>query len=131
MALYTDGTIEATQEEVEAALAAIVAAPEKQARRDENVAEVQAFIDTHDTSKEGETEIFPLSAAGFVASADALDEMWVAVTFPTDAGLPAFYAAAAAEIVQTHGGKYVTAPYVVRQSKGKWAGHLARIATAL
>ena len=72
-----------------------------------------------------------LSAAGFVASADALDEAWAVVTFPTDAGLPAFYAAAASEIVQTHGGTYITAPYVVRQSKGKWAGHLARIASAL
>ena len=128
--IYTDGTIEATTEEIEVALAESIAA-EKLTERTAAAEEIQDYIDTHDTSKDGETEIFPLSAAGFVASADALDEMWVAVTFPTDAGLPAFYAAAAAEIVKTHGGRYVTAPYVVRQSKGKWSGHLARIATAL
>jgi uncharacterized protein (DUF1330 family) len=84
-------------------------------------AEVQAYIDAD----------AKLSAAGFVASADAISPNVVVVTFPTDLSTPAFYAAAASEIVQTHGGTYITAPYVVRQSKGKWAGHLSRITSVL
>jgi len=120
MKLYTDGTIQATTEQIETALAESIAA-DKLAEREAAAATVQAYIDAD----------AKLSAAGFVASADALDDAYVVVTFPTDAGLPAFYAAAASEIVHTHGGAYVTAPYVVRQSKGKWAGHLARIASAL
>ena len=109
-----------TKEEIETALAESIAA-DKTAEREAAAADIQAYIDAD----------AKLSAAGFVASADALDEVWVVVTFPTDAGLPAFYAAAASEIVQTHGGKYVTAPYVVRQSKAKWISHLNRIASAL
>ena len=118
--LYTDGTTPATTEQIETALVESIAA-DKTAEREAAAAIVQAYIDAD----------AKLSAAGFLASADALDDAYVVVTFPTDAGLPAFYAAAASEIVQTHGGTYVTAPYVVRQSKGKWAGHLARIASAL
>jgi len=118
--LYTDGTIQATTEQLETALAESIAA-DKLAEREASAQEIQDYIDAD----------AKLLAAGFVASADALDETCVVVTFPTDESTPAFYAAAASEIVQTHGGTYITAPYVVRQSKGKWVGHLSRIASAL
>jgi len=118
--LYTDGSIAATLAEVEAEKVALDAA-EILEERTLSAAEVQVYIDSD----------AKLAAAGFVASADALDFAYVVITFPTDETTPAFYAAAASEVVLSHGGQYVTAPYIVRQSKGKWVGHLARIASAL
>ena len=144
MNLFTDGTIAASKAECEAAIAAIDASADEAAKRTASKDLVQAALDAE------------VKLSGFTVEEVAVGEDTgkVVVVFPTDSAdpnIPNFFAAAAAQIVETHGGtldggnlyrvcqdaiKWVgvatawdaTDPEIVTAREG---GHLARIAAAL
>jgi hypothetical protein len=141
MNLYTDGTTLATRSECEAAIVAIDASAEEAAKRTASKDLVQSVIDADD------------KLSGFTAEevAEGVDTTKVVVVFPTDTQTPKFFAAAAAEIVDAHGGTFDNDnPYRVEQYAVAWVGratawqednheivtersggHLKRIVTAL
>lgn len=118
--LYTDGSTEATKEQVEAALA-ILEAAELAAAAQATADSVQAYIDGN----------AKLSSAGVAAAPDATDPTWVRLVLPADQSAPYFWAAAAGQIVDAYGGKWVTQPTTVRVRSTKAQGHLDVIAAAL
>jgi hypothetical protein len=115
--LHTDGTIAATQEDLDTYQAGLTAAAilvAAEAKRDE----VQAIIDA-------DADFSTLT--GLTVVEDTADPQWVKLTFPTDAGVPRFWAGAAAELVKTYGAKATANPYCVRVRAAKVPSHLDTI----
>tara|TARA_Y100000310_G_C20692943_1_gene823548 strand:- start:3068 stop:3463 length:396 start_codon:yes stop_codon:yes gene_type:complete len=82
-----------------------------------------------------------LAAVGLVVEPDEVNANWVIITFPTDEGVPLFWALAAANMVRQEAkyldgaapnyGEVTTTPYQVRQDKTFICNHLDDIAQAL
>jgi hypothetical protein len=117
--LYTDGTVLADQDDVDAYQlvlnAAVVAAAAELSR-----AEVQILIDA-------DTDFNSASAQEVTVAADTKDGSWVQLTFPTDAGPPRWWIGVANEIATVHGGEATSNPYTVRVRKTKVQEHLDTI----
>ena len=124
MALYTDGVIRASKDQIEEALAAFD--DEEVALREATATELQVEIDAD----------AKLKASGLVASADDADNAWVVVTLPTDSGTPLFWAGQAALIVEGKG-QWVeqrvdgSGAWKIRMSRGRWSDELKRISALL
>ena len=112
MNLYTDGTIQATTEEINTALTDSQDADT--AAREATATELQTWIDEYYDGREWDAiaddwkddpadfegdKTLKLKAASITAVADEIDASWVAVQFPNDTdGQPKFWAAQAAII---------------------------------
>ena len=114
MNLYTDGTTQATTEELAAAIAA-----DYTAGREATAAEIQEVIDADSN----------LTSAEIVASADEIDRQWVAVTLPADSGTPKFWESQVSQIV-INGGQDLGSNKV-RMRKDKMQNELSRISALL
>ena len=117
MNLYTDGTIQATTEEINTALTDSQDADT--AARETTATELQTWIDEYYDGREWDAiaddwkddpadfegdKTLKLKAASITAVADEIDASWVAVQFPNDTdGQPKFWAAQAAIIGQDLG----------------------------
>ena len=114
MNLYTDGTTQATTDEITTALADSQAADT--AAREATETELQEIIDADEK----------LTAAGVTAIADDKDSQWVAVQLPDDVdGQPKFWAGQAAIIGQDLGNNKA------RTRKDKMQVELTRISSLL
>ena len=135
MALYTDGVIRASKDQIAEALAAFD--DEEVALREATATELQVEIDAD----------AKLKSAGLIASADDADNAWVVVTLPTDSGTPLFWAGQADLIVEGKG-QFVeqrvdvldddgdptgekTGAWKIRMSRGRWSDELKRISALL
>tara|TARA_R110000824_G_scaffold332758_1_gene519347 strand:- start:59 stop:403 length:345 start_codon:yes stop_codon:yes gene_type:complete len=114
MNLYTDGTTQATTEDLAAA-----AAVDYAAAREATASEIQETID--DDSN--------LTSAEIVASADGIDKQWVAVTLPADDGTPKFWESQVGQMV-INGGQDLGSNKV-RMRKDKMEKELSRISALL
>ena len=114
MNLYTDGTTQATTEELAAAIAA-----DYTAGREATAAEIQEVIDADSN----------LTSAEIVASADEIDKQWVVVTLPADIGTPKFWESQVSQIV-INGGQDLGSNKV-RMRKDKMQNELSRISALL
>lgn len=117
MNLYTDGTTQATAEELDTAVAA--AAADYAAARETTAVEIQEVID--DDSN--------LTSAEIEASADGVDKQWVAVTLPVDDGTPKFWESQVSQMV-INGGQDLGSNKV-RMRKDKMLTELSRISALL
>tara|TARA_R110000824_G_scaffold254970_2_gene443953 strand:- start:975 stop:1388 length:414 start_codon:yes stop_codon:yes gene_type:complete len=123
--LFTDGTVAATQDDIDtyltdyvdrqlkssaAELAAAEMLVEAAATRDE----VQAMLDAD----------ADFAALGLTIAADDVDKMWVKLTFPTDVGVPRFWAGAAAELVKSYKSKATAHPQTIRVRADRVSKHL-------
>ena len=135
MALYTDGVIRASKDQIAEALAAFD--DEEVALREATATELQVEIDAD----------AKLKSAGLVASVDDADNSWVVVTLPTDSGTPLFWAGQADLIVEGKG-QFVeqrvdvldddgdptgekTGAWKIRMGRGRWSDELKRISALL
>ena len=139
MNLYTDGTIQATTEEINTALTDSQDADT--AARETTATELQTWIDEYYDGREWDAiaddwkddpadfegdKTLKLKAASITAVADEIDASWVAVQFPNDTdGQPKFWAAQAAIIGQDLGSNKA------RTRKDKMRVELARISGLL
>ena len=118
MNLYTDGTIQATTEEINTALTDSQAADA--AAREATATELQEVIDAD----------AKLKSAGITAVADTVDEQWVAVTLPTDEeGVLKFWAGQIETMVLS-GGQDLGSNKA-RMRKDKMQNELVRISALL
>ena len=139
MNLYTDGTIQATTEEINTALTDSQDADT--AARATTATELQTWIDEYYDGREWDAiaddwkddpadfegdKTLKLKAASITAVADEIDSSWVAVQLPADAdGQPKFWAGQAASIGEDLGGNKA------RTRKDKMRVELARISALL
>ena len=139
MNLYTDGTIQATTEEINTALTDSQDADT--AAREATATELQTWIDEYYDGREWDAiaddwkddpadfegdKTLKLKAASITAVADEIDASWVAVQFPNDTdGQPKFWAAQAAIIGQDLGSNKA------RTRKDKMPVELTRISGLL
>ena len=139
MNLYTDGTIQATTEEINTALTDSQDADT--AARETTATELQTWIDEYYDGREWDAiaddwkddpadfegdKTLKLKAASITAVADEIDASWVAVQFPNDTdGQPKFWAAQAAIIGQDLGSNKA------RTRKDKMPVELTRISGLL
>ena len=119
MNLYTDGTTQATTEEITTALADAQAS-DNTAAREATATELQEVIDADAN----------LKAAPITAVADTVDEQWVAVTLPTDEeGVLKFWEGQVETMVLNSGQDLGSNK--VRMRKDKMQVELARISELL
>ena len=139
MNLYTDGTIQATTEDINTALTDSQDADT--AARETTATELQTWIDEYYDGREWDAiaddwkddpadfegdKTLKLKAASITAVADEIDASWVAVQFPNDTdGQPKFWAAQAAIIGQDLGSNKA------RTRKDKMPVELTRISGLL
>ena len=139
MNLYTDGTIQATTEDINTALTDSQDADT--AARETTATELQTWIDEYYDGREWDAiaddwkddpadfegdKTLKLKAESITAVADEIDASWVAVQFPNDTdGQPKFWAAQAAIIGQDLGNNKA------RTRKDKMRVELARISGLL
>ena len=139
MNLYTDGTIQATTEEINTALTDSQDADT--AAREATATELQTWIDEYYDGREWDAiaddwkddpadfegdKTLKLKAESITAVADEIDASWVAVQFPNDTdGQPKFWAAQAAIIGQDLGSNKA------RTRKDKMQVELTRISGLL
>ena len=116
MNLYTDGTTLATKVEAQQFIGEL-----ETVAKTANADDVQAHIDAN------------AKLAGFAASADALDDTWVVLTAPTDAGPPLIYAGFVATLADPNSGYKAEQldTYVVRVPAKRAKSHLDFIAALL
>ena len=139
MNLYTDGTIQATTEEINTALTDSQDADT--AARETTATELQTWIDEYYDGREWDAiaddwkddpadfegdKTLKLKAASITAVADEIDASWVAVQLPNDTdGQPKFWQGQAAIIGQDLGGNKA------RTHKDKMQTELERISALL
>lgn len=118
--LYTDGTTEATKEEVQGRLTEIDL-EESVAERQASADQVQALIDADPK----------LAARGLTVAADELDHVCVRLTVPADTGDgPLFWKGVHAVLVDAYGAQAISAD-TVRVRMAKVPSHLAFISNQL
>ena len=123
--LYTDGSIDATDEEV---------AAEHQARTlvieaETNRALIQGYIDGTETEG-GAVPVTPNLAAqqvnGLGVDADEIDGSWVVISFPADASTPKFWAGVMGQILAGKA-KTTADPLKLRIPAGKAIEYLKQV----